>query len=48
MEEYRERIKRENIWLRIGIVLMLIFDVVLGVFWDDIFPDPRTMTDQAR
>ena len=32
MEEYRRRIKRENIWLRIGVVLMLILDVVVGVF----------------
>ena len=48
MEEYRRRIKRENIWLRIGVVLMLILDVVVGVFWDELFPDPRTMTSQAR
>ena len=48
MEEYRRRIKRENIWLRIGVVLMLILDVVVGVFWEELFPDPRTMTSQAR
>ena len=48
MEEYRRRIKRENIWLRIGVVLMLILDVVVGVFWEELFTDPRTMTSQAR
>lgn len=48
MDEYRKRIKRENVWLRIGVVLMLILDVVVGVFWEEIFPDPRTMTSQAR
>ncbi len=48
MEEYRRRIKRENIWLRIGVVLMLILDVVVGVSWEELFPDPRTMTSQAR
>ena len=48
MEEYRRRIKRENIWLRIGVVLMLILDVVVGVSWEEIFPDPRTMSGQAR
>lgn len=30
MDEYRKRIKRENIWLRIGVVLMLALDVVGG------------------
>ena len=34
MDEYRKRIKRENIWLRIGVVLMLALDVVVGVFWE--------------
>ena len=48
MDEYRKRIKRENIWLRIGVVLMLALDVVVGVFWEEIFPDPRTMSGQAR
>ncbi len=48
MEEWGRRIKRENIWLRIGIVLMLILNVVVGVFWEKLFPDPRTMTSQAR
>ena len=49
MEEYRRRIKRENIWLRIGVVLMLILDVVVGVFWDQLgFLDVRLMTDRAR
>ena len=48
MEENRKRIKRENIWLGIGVVVMLILDVVVGVFWEDLFPDPRTMSSQAR
>ncbi len=48
MEEYRRRIKRENVWLRVGVALMLILNVVVGVFWEELFPDPRTMTRQAR
>ena len=32
----------------IGVVLMLALDVVVGVFWEEIFPDPRTMSGQAR
>lgn len=48
MEELRRRIKRENLWLSIGVALMLVLNVVVGVFWEDLLPDPRTMTREAR
>lgn len=48
MDEYRNRIKKENVWLRIGIAVMLALNVMVGVFWEELLPDPRTMTSQAR
>lgn len=49
MEEYKKRIKRQNQLLWIGVVLLVVMDVVLGIFWNDLgFLDSRQMTDRAR
>lgn len=49
MEEYKKRIKRQNQLLWIGVVLLVVFGVVLGIFWNDLgFLDSRQMTDRAR
>ena len=49
MEEYKKRIKRQNQLLWIGVVLLVVFSVVLGIFWNDLgFLDSRQMTDRAR
>lgn len=49
MEEYKKRIKRQNQLLWIGVVLLVVMDVVLGIFWNDLgFLDSRQMTDRAE
>lgn len=49
MEEYKKRIKRQNLLLWTGVVLLVVMDVVLGIFWNDLgFLDSRQMTDRAR
>ena len=49
MKEYRKRIQRENRLLWVGIVLLAVFIVVGGEFWNELgFLDVRLMTDRAR
>lgn len=49
MEEYKKRIKRQNQLLWIGVVLLVVFSVVLGIFWNDLgFLDSRQMTGRAE
>ena len=48
METYKRRLKRQNIALWCGIVLLAALDVVLGIFWDDLGLDVVRMTRQAR
>lgn len=49
MEEYKKRIKRQNQLLWIGVVLLVVMDVVLGIFWNDLgFLDSRQMTGRAE
>ena len=33
MEEYKQRLKRQNVLLWIGIVLLVVLDVLVGIFW---------------
>ena len=49
MEEYKRRLKRQNVFLWVGIALLAALDVVVGVFWDDLgFLDTRLMSQRAR
>lgn len=48
METYKRRLKRQNMSLWCGIVLLAALDVVLGIFWDDLGLDVFRMTQQAR
>lgn len=48
METYKRRLKRQNMALWCGIVLLTALDVVLGIFWDDLGLDVFRMTQQAR
>ena len=50
METYKRRLKRQNMALWCGIVLLAALDVVLGIFWDDLGLDVFQMTHwrQAR
>ena len=48
METYKRRLKRQNMALWCGIVLLTALDVVLGIFWDDLGLDVFQMTQQAR
>ena len=49
MEEYKQRLKRQNVLLWIGIVLLVVLDVLVGIFWDRLgFLDTRLMTERAR
>ena len=48
METYKRRLKRQNMALWCGIVLLAALDVVLGIFWDDLGLDVFQMTQQAR
>ena len=45
MEEYKRRLKRQNVLLWVGIALLAALDVVVGVFWDDL---GFLMTERAR
>ena len=46
MEEYKQRLKRQNVLLWIGIVLLVVLDVLVGIFWDSLgFLDTRLMTE---
>ena len=45
MEEYKQRLKRQNVLLWVGIILLAALDVLLGIFWDNLgFLDTRLMT----
>ena len=48
MEAYKRRLKRQNMALWCGIVLLAALDVILGIFWDDLGLDVFQMTQQAR
>ena len=49
MEEYKQRLKRQNVLLWVGIILLAALDVLLGIFWDNLgFLDTRLMTERAR
>ena len=49
MEEYKKRIKRQNRLLWAGIVLLVVLDVVVGIFWDELgFLHSYQMTQRAR
>ena len=48
METYKRRLKRQNMALWCGIVLLAALDVVLGIFWDDLGLDVFRMTQRAR
>lgn len=49
MEEYKRRLKRQNVLLWVGIILLAALDVLLGIFWDNLgFLDTRLMTERAR
>lgn len=49
MEEYKRRLKRQNVLLWVGIILLAALDVLLGIFWDNLgFLDTRLMTQRAR
>ena len=49
MEEYKRRLKRQNVLLWIGIVLLVVLDVLVGIFWDSLgLLDTRLMTERAR
>ena len=49
MEAYKQRLKRQNVFLWIGIVLLAALDVLVGIFWDNLgFLDTRLMTGRAR
>lgn len=49
MEEYKQRLKRQNVLLWISIVLLVVLDVLVGIFWDRLgFLDTRLMTERAR
>ena len=49
MEEYKRRLKRQNVLLWIALGLVVALDVLLGIFWDNLgFLDTRLMTQRAR
>ena len=49
MEEYKQRLKRQNVLLWIALGLVVALDVLLGIFWDNLgFLDTRLMTQRAR
>lgn len=49
MEEYKRRLKRQNVFLWVGIALLAALDVVVGVFWDELgFLHSYQMTSRAR
>ena len=49
MEEYKRRLKPQNVLLWIALGLVVALDVLLGIFWDNLgFLDTRLMTQRAR
>ena len=36
MEEYKRRLKRQNVLLWIALVLVIVLDVLIGEFWDEL------------
>lgn len=36
MEEYKRRLKRQNVLLWIALVLVVVLDVLIGEFWDEL------------
>ena len=36
MEEYKQKLKRQNVLLWVGIILLAALDVLLGIFWDNL------------
>ena len=49
MEEYKRRLKRQNVLLWIALVLVIVLDVLIGEFWDELgFLHSYQMTRRAR
>lgn len=49
MEEYKRRLKRQNVLLWIALVLVVVLDVLIGEFWDELgFFHSYQMTSRAR
>lgn len=49
MEEYKQRLKRQNVLLWIALVLVVVLDVLIGEFWDELgFLHSYQMTSRAR
>ena len=49
MEEYKRRLKRQNVLLWIALVLVVVLDVLIGEFWEELgFLHSYQMTQRAR
>ena len=49
MEEYKQRLKRQNVLLCIALVLVIVLDVLIGELWDELgFLHSYQMTRRAR
>ena len=49
MEEYKQKLKRQNVLLWIALVLVVVLDVLIGEFWDELgFLHSYQMTSRAR
>lgn len=49
MEEYKQKLKRQNVLLWIALVLVVVLDVLIGEFWDELgFLHSYQMTRRAR
>lgn len=49
MEEYKRRLKRQNVLLWIALVLVVVLDVLIGEFWAELgFLHSYQMTSRAR
>lgn len=49
MEEYKQRLKRQNVLLWIALVLVVVLDVLIGEFWEELgFLHSYQMTQRAR
>ena len=49
MEEYKRRLKRQNVLLWIALVLVVVLDVLIGEFWEELgFLHSYQMTSRAR
>ena len=49
MEEYKQRLKRQNVLLWIALVLVVVLDVLIGEFWEELgFLHSYQMTRRAR